>query len=124
MIGRREQLFPARLQRAQRTGHTKGKNMKEKWDPYRIFMIFSMVLAGGTLVVVLIKLILEPRPNIFLIICVCSALPSDLSQCSRENKKSGGMEQSQERKIKLSLFVTVACSTFLHEAVCERQLQG
>ena len=70
MIKRREQLFPARMQRAQRTGHTKGKNMKEKWDSSQKLLIFSMVLAGATLVFVLIKLILEPRPNIFLIICV------------------------------------------------------
>ena len=65
MIKRREQLFPARMQRAQRTGHTKGKNMKEKWDSSQKLLIFSMVLAGATLVFVLIKLILEPRPNIF-----------------------------------------------------------
>ena len=70
MIKRREQLFPARMQRAQRTGHTKGKNMKEKWDSSQKLLIFSMVLAGATLVFVLIKLILEPRPNIFLIVFV------------------------------------------------------
>lgn len=44
--------------------------MKEKWDSSQKLLIFSMVLAGATLVFVLIKLILEPRPNIFLIVFV------------------------------------------------------